>query len=47
MFVGFMIDVATFDLLPGDLIDWLFDFPVKDSYNLAFQSTHYDSMYSM
>ena len=45
--ITFLISVATFDLLPASVIPFFFDFPVKDSFNLAFQATGYSSMYSI
>ena len=35
-FITFIITVATFDMLPEKVLPLFFDFPVKDSYNLAF-----------
>ena len=35
-FINFIISVATFDMLPPMVIPTLFDFPAKDSFNLAF-----------
>ena len=35
-FLTFLIDVATFDMLPPEVPNFFFDFPVKDSFNLAF-----------
>ena len=46
-FIAFLIDVATFDMLPPDVIPFFFDFPDKPSYNLAFQTTKYDTMYAI
>ena len=46
-FLTFLIDVATFDMLPPEATSWLFTFPERPSYNLAFQSCRYDSMYAV
>lgn len=46
-FITFLIDVATFDMLPDDVIAFFFTFPEKDSYNLAFQATRYESVYAI
>ena len=46
-FLTFLIDVATFDFLPEGVISWFFAFPVKPSFNLAFQSCRYASMYAI
>ena len=44
-FIMFIITVATFDLLPETVLPIFFDFPVKPSYNQAFQDTGYASMF--
>ena len=46
-FLTFLIDVATFDLLPDEVGEFFFTFPDKDSFNLAFQATRYGSMYAI
>ena len=43
----FLIDIATFDMLPEEVIDFFFDFPDKDPYNEAFEATRYESMYAV
>lgn len=35
-FVSYLVDVATFDLLPSQMIQGIFDVPNKQSFNLAF-----------
>lgn len=44
-FLAFLINVATFDMLPGTVLPLFFDFPVKGPYNMAFMATGYGSMY--
>lgn len=46
-FLNFLISVATFDMLPSFVLPLIFDFPVKPSFNLAFQSCGYGSMYAV
>ena len=46
-FVSFLITVATFDLLPEKVLPLIFDLPVKEPYNLAFQSCGYGNMYAV
>ena len=43
----FLINVATFDIMPSEATDWLLKFPEKPSFNLAFQSCGYSSMYAV
>ena len=45
-FSTYLIDVATFEFIPEQFLD-LFDFPYKESYNLAMQSTGYSSMFTI
>lgn len=46
-FISFLIEIATFDILPGDVPNLIFNFPEKDSFNEAFAATKYDSMYAI
>jgi hypothetical protein len=46
-FLTYLIDLATFDILPAGSVSLFFTFPVKPSFNLAFQSCHYASMYAI
>ena len=34
-------------MLPEEVPDFFFDFPDKDAYNMAFESTRYGSMYAI
>ena len=45
-FVDYLIDIATFEACPEEILN-IFDFPVTESYNLAFQSTGYESMFAI
>ena len=46
-FLSFIINVATFDLLPGTVLPLFFDFPDKPAFNQGFQDTGYGSMYPL
>ena len=35
-FITFLIDVATFDMLPPEATEFFVQFPENDSFNLAF-----------
>ena len=35
-FITFLIDIATFDIMPPEATSWLLTFPEKPSFNLAF-----------
>ena len=37
----FLINVATVDIVPRAIMEAMFDFPVKKSFNEAFQDTGY------
>ena len=43
--LSFMINVATFDLLPVEAIWFFFDFPEKGSFNLNFSNSGYDYIF--
>ena len=46
-FITFLIDVATFDFMPGEATEFVFQFPDGDPYSMAFEMTKYDSMYAI
>ena len=43
----FLIDIATFDMLPEEVPEFFFDFPQSKPYNMAFEETRYGSMYAI
>ena len=46
MFIEFVINIATFDLIPPEVILWIFSFPEDtEAFSEGFDSTGYGSMY--
>ena len=45
LFIEFIIQVATFDLVPPDLILLIFSFPDAEAFTMGFDTTGYSSMF--
>jgi len=46
-FITFLISVATFDMLPAQVIPFIFTFPENEPYTLGFDNCQYGSIYAV
>ena len=42
-----IIEVATFDLIPEEYVEYIFTFPQAEPYSLAFAQCDYESIYAV